>query len=167
MTFLEVVKEWLAFVFKIVGDLYTKIMSYDWLAFSFWSVFILGLLGIIAYMTPTLQSIVNMVIRARKEYQRTQRQLEFDQRRAELDIRRERMDIRREQMDMERNWKKRVQANRERYAQMLLNTKGYDQSRYVTIEGKRYYRKGLVSRGEKMKSSDRDFSGDLEDIDNS
>lgn len=149
MTFLQFAQQWTTTIFRIMSDLYAEIMSHQFTAFAFWAAIVCGGLYIVGGLIIDTQSLANDTKQADRNMTAANRGLSrvFQQHKKRLA----------RQRDM----------RREKYAQFLMNTRDYSKSRYVTIEGKRYYRKGLVQRGEQMKSSDRDFLGDLEDIENS
>ncbi len=153
MTFLEVAKKWATMIFDIFDDFYDLIMSYDFTAFAFWAVVTCGVLLLFANLIIPPVTVVQDTLKAERGMSAANRG--FDRMFSREHKRQERMI---------REVEKEKKRNRAQYAQMLLNTRDYSQSRFVTIEGKHYYRKGLVSFGEKMKSSDRDYSYDLEDI---
>lgn len=158
MTFTEFIQQWTSTIFRIISDLYAEIMSHQFTAFAFWAAVVGGALLLVAEIALHPRELARSTAAAEHNITASNRGLS---RLAFRDLARQH----RQQLLFERFTKKRKEENRYQYAQMLLNSREYELSRYVTIEGKRYYRKGLVQRGEQMKSSDRDFSFDLDDID--
>lgn len=132
-------------MFGAISDGFSLIFSRDWTAIAFMIVFMLGLLLLAVSSIPSVRSVVFGSLRLAKSIEKSNKQ---------------------QARDVERVARIRKSENGEKYAQMLLKDKLFEKDLFVTIEGKRYYRKGIVSHGRRMNDSDKDFSLDLDMIDN-
>lgn len=121
MSFVEALNGWFSLVFGAISDGFTLIFARDWTAIAFVAVFMLGLLLVIVSTFPGVRSVVSSVLSISKSIERHNRQ---------------------QVRDVDRVAQIKKSENREKHFPMRLKDKQFKKDLFVTIDGKRYFRKG-------------------------